>query len=1286
MLKELRRRKADLDTAAARNIDVFKVLGYVPTERQRLFHDAAEYDVLYGGAAGGGKGGRCPDRAAPSYDPEVETQVLTPKGFKLIGDVAVGDQVSNPDGTTARVIGVFDNGPKQFYRVTLADGSTVEADEDHLWAISIAGARTRRKTDAPVIPAGLRPQDEWNLRVGSRARIVNTVELARLVARADDEKARGLRPHYVQIPLTNPVAMTGVPGRWPKLSPYILGAIIGDGSAVGRSVSLSGLDAQVFDRIRTELPEHLQLVTRPEQADRCQQYAISRRDGEGESANGYLKRDGLDGCRSWEKFVPARLLVAPVADRFAFVQGLMDTDGHMDDRGHVEFVTVSERLATGMQAMLRSLGYRATLGTKTPTYEYAGEKRDGRLAYRLYIQGRHLDRLFHLDRKRAGVAQFNGGDVEPWHRITSVTPTEVDNSRCIQVDNLNHLYVTDDYIVTHNTKALLMDDLRDAMRYPGVRIGAFRRTYGELKESLLAELASVGYARALGAIWNGSNYELRFPNGSLILYRYAESVVDATRRQGGQYQKLTFDERNLTNPEVISFLESRVRSGNAAVPVIGIRSGTNPGGPGHGASKGRYVDPTEHGKKVYKDVRDRTVRFIPSKLADNPHVNPEYAMDLQALDGKLRAAFLDGNWDVFAGQYFCYDNKVDILTISGWKPVADVQLGEHVATLSPDGEMSFAPATGVWQFPFDGNLFVHEGRALNFAVTPGHKMWTKPRKSQGPFRFIAVDDLPDSSVHLRAAQQWNGDDRATVTITAPGVPEAAAVASAEPGACIGCDRPAGVPRKGFCDACYRVWRRAGRPEIAEFRRARHTPASRHARHKSYTLDAGDWCELLGWYLSEGFTERASGGSRYAGRIMGFGISQSASQEKRDRIGSLLTRMGLPYTLDKSRFRVRSRVLGEYFAQFGHHHDKFIPRDVLALAVPHLQRLFEALMAGDGHTRASGGGIYASASRQLADDVQELCARLDRVATVTEVPSENERHRTQYRVSIYRPGRSHSVLNRDDIRREHYDGVVSCVTVEPYHTVLVRRGGKAMWSGNTSWKRERHVVEPVTLPSSWKRFNGLDWGFAAPWAVLWGAVDEDGRVWIYRELYATQVGESEQARRILAVEGDDEHVSVRYADDAMWATRGDAKAIAAVYAENGVHLTPAGKQQDAGRVGGWQRVRSYLEEGPACPHHRAQGWETCPMMHVFSTVENLIRTLPTLPHAVKGNVEDLDTASEDHIADALRYMLVNLGGGPQFLTGLPAPDPEKTTQTAPQGTFVIVPPGAGRGGQASFWRR
>ncbi|MGH3429493.1 MAG: terminase large subunit domain-containing protein, partial [Mycobacteriales bacterium] len=200
--------------------------------------------------------------------------------------------------------------------------------------------------------------------------------------------------------------------------------------------------------------------------------------------------------------------------------------------------------------------------------------------------------------------------------------------------------------------ALLMEGIRCCATYPGLRVGCFRRTFPELEESLLTELAHYDYAAALGARYDRQHHDLRFPNGSVLMFRYAESMVDATRRQGGQYQMLMFDERTLTPPDVIEFLCSRLRSGAPSIPVLGIRSSTNPGGPGHSVVRQRYVDATDHGANVVTDSRGRTVRFIPARLVDNPHINPEYARDLDALPDAMRAAFRDGSWSSFSGQVF----------------------------------------------------------------------------------------------------------------------------------------------------------------------------------------------------------------------------------------------------------------------------------------------------------------------------------------------------------------------------------------------------------------------------------------------------------------------------------------------------------------------------------------------------------------------------------------------------------------------------------------------------------
>lgn len=229
--------------------------------------------------------------------------------------------------------------------------------------------------------------------------------------------------------------------------------------------------------------------------------------------------------------------------------------------------------------------------------------------------------------------------------------------------------------------AALAFALRECVRHPGIRVGAFRRSYPELRDSLIAELAQhFGFAEALNASWNGSEFELRFKNGSVLLFRYAETYQDATRRQGAQFQLLVLDERCLFPDEVVKFLESRVRSGRADIPVIGIRSTANPGGPSHSQVKAEFVDSTNYGERVVTDTRGRTVRFIPAGIASNPYINAEYAADLRGLPEKLRRAFLDGDWTAFAGMMFPeLDRAVHVVRPfaipSSWQKVAGIDWG-----------------------------------------------------------------------------------------------------------------------------------------------------------------------------------------------------------------------------------------------------------------------------------------------------------------------------------------------------------------------------------------------------------------------------------------------------------------------------------------------------------------------------------------------------------------------------------------------------------------------------------
>ncbi len=206
-----------------------------------------------------------------------------------------------------------------------------------------------------------------------------------------------------------------------------------------------------------------------------------------------------------------------------------------------------------------------------------------------------------------------------------------------------------------------------------------------------------------------------------------------------------------------------------------------------------------------------------------------------------------------------------------------------------------------------------------------------------------------------------------------------------------------------------------------------------------------------------------------------------------------------------------------------------------------------------------------------------------------------------------------------------------------------------------WDARRHIVGPrhlVHIPPSWRRHAGIDYGFAAPWAVVWVAIDADGRAWAYREAYERGLSPTEQAQRILAIErAANESDVVHWIDPATAAkVHAGAPSIADMYGAEGLGTAPA----DNNRLAGWQAVHQYLAEGPICQFHTAMRqrdeWrgDTCPRLHVVEgTCPNLVRTLPALPYDPI-RVEDVDTKADDHLADALRYALHSLSGGSSII--------------------------------------
>jgi hypothetical protein len=194
----------------------------------------------------------------------------------------------------------------------------------------------------------------------------------------------------------------------------------------------------------------------------------------------------------------------------------------------------------------------------------------------------------------------------------------------------------------------------------------------------------------------------------------------------------------------------------------------------------------------------------------------------------------------------------------------------------------------------------------------------------------------------------------------------------------------------------------------------------------------------------------------------------------------------------------------------------------------------------------------------------------------------------------------------------------------------------------SWNRDIHVVPYFDVPQGWVRGRGIDYGSTAPWACLYGAWDENGDCYVYRELYRAGLTPSEQAldakkaERVTPLEGlpFTEKYAISVADPSAFSDRrGTGKSIADLWRDSGLIVTRAKNA----RVAGWANVNQYLWDSTLPSVDPGSGRPGRPRLFVMETCPNLIRTLPLMQRD-KHQPEDIDTTLEDHAMDALRYLL------------------------------------------------
>lgn len=325
------------------------------------------------------------------------SKILTPEGFVSMGNIKIGQKICGTNQTVQEVVGVFPKGEKQIYKMVFEHNRIVECCEDHLWTVTTNYGKVKTLTTKELIESGrvVMQQKNGNIKYG----------------------------YYVQ---------TTIPEFSKKLQildPYLLGLLLGDGSLTGTgSIELCiGFNKEhVINKI--VVPEGISLTITKNEERHSFRIKLKGKNSEGETAKDIIEKLGLLGVDSENKFIPKNYLYSTYEDRLKLLQGLLDTDGHINKRGLFEFSTVSKQLAKDFMELVSGVGRSTTISIHDRSNDTGSYSEKS--VYRMYERKGY----------KHGIKLLS---IEATDKYTEM--------QCIKVSNPDNLYITDNYIVTHNT-------------------------------------------------------------------------------------------------------------------------------------------------------------------------------------------------------------------------------------------------------------------------------------------------------------------------------------------------------------------------------------------------------------------------------------------------------------------------------------------------------------------------------------------------------------------------------------------------------------------------------------------------------------------------------------------------------------------------------------------------------------------------------------------------------------------------------------------------------------------
>lgn len=390
----------------------------------------------------------------------LNAMIPTPIGYRRMGDIQVGDFVYGSDGRPTKVTGVFPQGKKEVVDVEFSDGSIVRCSKDHLWNTRTSTQRNRNK------PFTTKTAGEIQATIRNK---------------------HGHKNHEIPL-VSSPVeiATNTVP-----LDPYLLGCLLGDGTISKGSIHFTTADKELTELISRRLPDGVEIKKNNSTKTEYDYYITGNKNRTNPVKN-VLRDLGIWGRTSSNKKIPSCYLQNSADVRLELLRGLMDTDGsifsHRSGKSRVQFYSTSRIMAEQVKWIVETLGGVARIRVKKTPKNGSHTSGFGH-NHDVCIVDMVLPAAinpFKLSRK---ANLFN--PVTPLRLISDVRDAGEEECQCISVAAPDHLYLTNNFVVTHNTfknAIILFDEAQNAtpsqMKMVLTRIGEGARMIvtGDLKQ------------------------------------------------------------------------------------------------------------------------------------------------------------------------------------------------------------------------------------------------------------------------------------------------------------------------------------------------------------------------------------------------------------------------------------------------------------------------------------------------------------------------------------------------------------------------------------------------------------------------------------------------------------------------------------------------------------------------------------------------------------------------------------------------------------------------------------